>query len=203
MVSKHGDETLETLAVVDKNESRQDLPSPPPYLPPSPMESTVQEAVDRYLLSLNPSAVAALFQNQPPPSYKPASMVQNLSTPMGPSVAAAQVDQLAANPSTLAPIMRSVTAVHPSDIAVSSSQAPSLGFRGLSGVAVVQPTTGSFNPLQDLAFHEVSGANSSPNVTGSQFFPPTVVAIARAPHQVVGNQHDQHGSVGLSLAMIQ
>ena len=64
MVSERGDETLETLAVINENNPRQD---PLPYLPlpPSPMEfavqAAIQAAVHQYLRSLNPDAAAALF----------------------------------------------------------------------------------------------------------------------------------------------
>lgn len=69
-------ETLETLAAVDENNPRQDLP---PYLPlpSSPMESAtesaVQTAVHQYLRSLNPDAATALFQSLSPPSQNPSS----------------------------------------------------------------------------------------------------------------------------------
>ena len=71
MVSERGEETLETLAVTDENNPRQDPP------PPSPMESTaesaVQAAVHQYLRSLNPNAATAFFQSLLPQSRNPSA----------------------------------------------------------------------------------------------------------------------------------
>ena len=62
MVSEFGDETLETLAVIDENEPQHILP-PPPMESTIVAESAVQEVVDRYVRSLSPSEAAVFFHS--------------------------------------------------------------------------------------------------------------------------------------------
>lgn len=57
---------------------------------------------------------------------------------------------------------------------------------------------GSSSQGSGLSLH-----GSSSQVVSNQFFPPTVAASTGVPHRGVGNQYEQYGSAGISLATVQ